>query len=51
MSHDEEPIASRTRSQQYLSELAGLADVNMGTNINEWLNEIAFVTSDMSIQT
>ena len=47
-SHNEEPIASRTRSQQDLSELAGFADVKIGTNINEWLNEITFITSEMS---
>ena len=31
-----------------MSDLAGFTNVKMGTNINEWLNEIAFVTSDMS---
>ena len=47
-SHDEDPIASRTRSQHNLTEMAGYADVKVGTNINEWLKEITFVTSDMS---
>ena len=28
--------------------MAGFADVKIGTNINEWLNEIAFITSEMS---
>ena len=28
--------------------MAGFADVEMGSNLNEWLNEIAFVTSEMS---
>ena len=47
-SHDEEPIARRTRSQQDLSELARVANVKIGTNMNEWLNEIAFITIEMS---
>ena len=47
-SHDSEPIASRTRSQQNLTEMAGFVDIKTGTNINEWLNEIAFGTSKMS---
>ena len=47
-SHDSEPIASRTRSQQNLTEMAGFANIEIGTNRNEWLNEIAFVTSEMS---
>ena len=28
--------------------MAGFADIKLGTNINEWLNEIAFITSEMS---
>ena len=28
--------------------MAGFADVKIGTNINEWINEIAFTTSEMS---
>ena len=28
--------------------MAGFADVKTGSNLNEWLNEIAFVTSEMS---
>ena len=28
--------------------MAGYADVKIGTNINEWLNEIAFIASEMS---
>ena len=47
-SHDTEPIASRTRSQQDLIDIAGFADGKTGSNLNEWLNEIAFVTSEMS---
>ena len=31
-----------------MPELAGLTDVKMGTNINEWLNENTFVTNEMS---
>ena len=47
-SQNEEPISSRTRSQQDLSVLAEFANVKMGTNNNKWLNEITFVTSEMS---
>ena len=47
-SHDPEPIASRMRSQQDLTDIVGFADVKTGSNLNEWLNEIAFVTSEMS---
>ena len=47
-SHDSEPIARRTRSQQDLTDIAGLADVKAGSNLHEWLNKIAFVTSEMS---
>ena len=47
-SHDEEPIASSTLSQQGLSELAGFTDLKIGTNLNERLNEITFLTSEMS---
>ena len=28
--------------------MAGFANVKIGTNINEWLNDIAFITSEMS---
>ena len=47
-SHDSEPIASRTRSQQDVTDIAGFAHVKTGSNLHEWLNEIAFVTSEMS---
>ena len=47
-SHDPEPIASRMRSQHDLTDIAGFADVKTGSKLNEWLNEIAFVTSEMS---
>ena len=47
-SHDLEPIASRTRSQQDWTDIAGFADVKTGSNLHECLNEIAFVTSEMS---
>ena len=44
-----EPIATRTRNQQDLTDIAGFADIKSGSNLKEWLNEIAFVTSEMSI--
>ena len=47
-SHDSECIANRTRSQQDLTDTAGFADVKTGSNLHEWLNEIAFVSSEMS---
>ena len=47
-SHDSAPIATRTRSQEGLTDIAGFADIKLGSNLNEWLNEIAFVTSEMS---
>ena len=47
-SHDSEPIATRTRSQQDLTDIAGFDDIKLGPNLNEWLDEIAFVTSEMS---
>ena len=47
-SHDSEPIACRTRSQQDLTDIAGFADVETVSNLHELLNEIAFVTSEMS---
>ena len=47
-SHDSEPIASRTRSQQDLTGIAGFAEDKTGSNLHEWLNEIAFVSSKMS---
>ena len=47
-SHDSEPISSRTRSQQDLTDIADCADVKTGSSLHEWLNEIAFVTSETS---
>ena len=47
-SHDSEPIANTPRSKQKLTDTAGCADIKLGSNLNEWLNEIAFVTSEMS---
>ena len=47
-SHDSEPIATRTTSQQDLTDIAGFADINLGSNLNESLNEIAFLTSEMN---
>ena len=46
-SHDSEPIATRMRHEQDLTDTAGFADVKSGSNLNEWLNEIAFVTSEI----
>ena len=40
-SHDPEPIASRTRSQQNLTDIGVLADVKTGSNLHELSNEIA----------
>ena len=31
-----------------MTAIAGFADVKTGSNLNEWLNEIAFATSEMS---
>ena len=57
---DDEPVASRTRSQtepvaartrQSLGsdpEVSTFADVKEEKTLNEWLHEIAFVTSTMS---
>ena len=60
---DDEPVASRTRSQtpadepiaaitrQILGsdpEMSAFADVKDEKTLNEWLHEIAFVTSTMS---
>ena len=36
------------RSQQDLTDIAGFSDDKTGSNLHEWLNEIAFVTSEMS---
>ena len=47
-SHDPEPIASRMRSQQDLTDITGFADVKTGSTLNKWLNEIGFVTSETS---
>ena len=59
----DEPVASRTRSQSTASqpiaartrqalgsspEMSAFADVKDDKTLNEWLNEIAFVTSTMS---
>ena len=59
----DEPVASRTRSQTTASEpiaerarqalgsrpeMSAFADVKNGKTLNEWLHEIAFVTSTMS---
>ena len=59
----DEPVASRTRSQTTASEriaaitrqalgsspeMSAFADVKDDTTLNEWLHEIAFVTSTMS---
>ena len=59
----DEPVASRTRSQTTASqpiaartrqalgsspEMIAFADVKDDKTLNEWLNEIAFVTSTMS---
>ena len=59
----DEPVASRTRSQTTASEpigartrqalgssteMSAFADVKDGKSLNEWLHEIAFVTSTMS---
>ena len=60
---DDEPVASRTRSQAAANEpiaartnqalgsspeISGFADVKDDKTLNEWLHEIAFVTSTMS---
>ena len=60
---NDEPVASRTRSQTTASEpiatrtrqalgaspeMSAFADVKDGKTLNEWLHEIAFVTSTMS---
>ena len=47
-SQDSEPIASRTRSQQELTDIAGFTGIRTGSNLHEWLNEIAFVPIEMS---
>ena len=48
-SHDSAHIASRTRSQQDdVTDIADFADVKTESNLHEWLNEIAFVTIEMS---
>ena len=44
-----EPIAARTRQAQESSpEMFAFADVKDDKTLNEWLHEIAFVTSTMS---
>ena len=44
-----EPIAARTRQAQGSSpEMSAFADVKDDKTLNEWLHEIAFVTSTMS---
>ena len=47
-SHDSAPIASRTRSQHDLTDMTGFVDVKTGSNLHEWLNETAFVTTETS---
>ena len=62
----DEPVASRTRSQTTASEsiaartrqalgsspeMSAFADVKDDKTLNEWLHEIAFVTSTMSEMT
>ena len=47
-SHDSELIASCTRSQQDMTEIANFANLKTGSNVQEWLNEIAFIMSEMS---
>ena len=36
------------KSQQDLTDIAGFADLKLGSNLNEWSNEIALVTREMS---
>ena len=43
-----QPIAERTRSRVDQEDLTAFADVHRGTNMNEWLQEVAFVTGTMS---
>ena len=31
-----------------MTDIPGFADIKVGSNLNEWLNEIAFVSSEMS---
>ena len=60
---DDEPVASRTRSQTTANEpiaaktrialgsgpeMSAFADVKVEKTLNEWLHEIAFLTSTMS---
>ena len=57
---DDDPVASRTRCQTEPvtartrhvlgsdAEVSAFADVKGGKTLNEWLHEIAFVTSTMS---
>ena len=48
---EEEPFAARTGrtgSQEDLTNIASFAHVKTGSNLHEWLNKIAFVTSEMS---
>ena len=47
-SHKSEPRASQTRSQQDMTEIASFADIKTRSNAQEWLNEIAFIMSEMS---
>ena len=45
----DEPIAARTRQALGLDpEMSAFADVKVEKTLNEWLHEIAFVTSTMS---
>ena len=41
----EQPISSRTRSQTM--DVASFADIKCGNNIQEWLEDVAFVTGTM----
>ena len=41
----EQPISSRTRSQTM--DVASIADIKCGNNIQEWLEDVAFVTGTM----
>ena len=42
------PVASRTRSSLGAEDLASFASVSHGNNLQEWLQEVAFVTATMS---
>ena len=45
----EQPVAERTRNKVgNQQDMTAFADVHARTNMNEWLQEIAFVTGTMS---